>query len=102
MKGLDDLGKKFRKMGDNVKKMEGAQEVSFSELFPQSFMKEHTSLADLQEMFDLAGIETEKDIREGNEALQGIVQKHTKFASWQEMLEKAVAVYAGRQLFSGL
>ncbi|WP_027177851.1 hypothetical protein [Maridesulfovibrio bastinii] len=102
MKGFDELSKKFKRLENNAKQMEGSQEVNFAELFPQDFMRQYTSFSDVQEMFDPIDIDTEKESLEDNQMLQELVRERTQFNDWQEMLEKAVAEYAKRQLFAGI
>ena len=108
IEGLDQLQRRFAEMGRRAQALDGVQQkVSFADLFPPSFMAEHTEFKTLQAMFDASGLlesATEDDVADvlnGQEWTE-FVARRTVFSDWQEMQLKAFGERTFRQLTDGL
>ena len=98
--GMEDLVKKLGELPTKIKKsVEG--NVSFSELFNQSFMQKYSSFNSIEELFNFGGfkIESEKDFEEiSEEKLNKVVREKTNFSSWKEMLKAAMTEYVRKKI----
>ena len=100
MKGLEELSKNLDKI---TKKLESLkeQEVSFSELFPSSFMMKYTQFRTIKEMVEKSPfkIESEEDFRNiPDKEWDNYVKEKTSFQSWDEMINKAEIEYLGEKV----
>lgn len=101
MSGFDELNKKLKDMEKAAKELDGENEVSFGELFNNSFMKKYTNSENVQVFFDNSGFKTDTD--EEFEAidqaeLDSYVQSNSKFNTWEEMKGKAGEEYVVKKL----
>lgn len=99
--GFDQLQRDLKRMQENARKLDGLTEVSFSELFSPSFMREHTRFASIDALFAASGFKAETnedlDAIPGKE-LDAFIAKNTSFSSFQEMLDEAGQQYIMDQL----
>lgn len=75
------------------KELENIKQLSFEELFNQSFMNKYTNFENIEDFFDKSSFKLEKqeDFENINEFdLDKYTTNNTKFDSWQEMLNVAV------------
>lgn len=99
--GLDELQNKLKKMQQGARELNGTHNVSFSELFPASFMKEHTSFSSIDELVAAGGfnVESASDFESiPKDELDKHISSTTRFKSWKDMLDKAVTQYTARKL----
>lgn len=99
--GLSEFQKQINEMEKAAEELEKTEEISFSELFADSFMKENTDFSTLDEMFEAFGYSNftqEEFDRIPDEEIDLKFSKSTKFNSWQEMLNTAGEIYVSNKL----
>ena len=99
--GLDKLSKDLKKLEQNAKKLNGKRNVPFSELFPPAFIRKYTRFSSIDALFESGGykINTNADLEAiPQKELDAYIAKHTKFRSWEEMLDEAGSQYVAKQL----
>lgn len=97
--GLKEFQKQLKDMEKAAKELEGEQEVPFSELFTDSFLRKYTDFSSFeefesQEIFDKYPSFEEIPDKEMDE----FVSSNTKFSDWEDMLGTAGTEYAARKL----
>lgn len=88
----------FKKLQKNLDKVSGNNEVSFNDLFTDSFMEKNTEYRTIDEFvnnskFDFTDIES-IDERE----LDKFVNQKTDFSTWKQMLTSASEIWTAKQL----
>lgn len=99
--GLDKLEKQLKQMQKAANELSHTKQVSFSELFTTSFMRQHTSFSSLDDLLKAGGFNVES--QEDFEAiLDAEFDRHiaatTKFKNWEEMLSEATSHYVSKKL----
>ena len=100
MDGLDELQQKLEEMKRRTEQLDG-EKVSFDKLFPPEFMTQYTNHASIQSMIAASRwkVESQDDFAAiPDDEWDAYVRQETKFGSWKEMQEKAVAEHVGREL----
>ncbi|MCG3776279.1 MAG: hypothetical protein JW395_3132 [Nitrospira sp.] len=100
--GLDDLQRNLQKIERRAKNLSG--EVSFDDLFPPEFMREHTDFNEIGDLIKASGYEVNNadDFRRIPEAeWDALVAAKTRFGTWEEMQAQAGREYAIRRLGIG-
>ncbi len=95
----------FDQLRRNADRLAKTKRVKLAELCPPSFMRKYTDFHNIQNMFDQSGfkIETENDLESiPPDKLNAFIREKTRFSSWQEMLDKAAAEWAQREVTRGL
>lgn len=95
----------LRKLSDNLKKMDGEQEVSLGTLFNEGFIQSNTDFESIDDLFEKAGfkVESQEDFAAiPQEEIDTFVRENTKFESFTDLQQKAAAEYVRKQLFKGL
>jgi len=94
--GFDELINKFDDMQERAKELKENRNISFEELFDNSFMKKYTKATDISEFFKESGFKIDGvddfDKLDQNK-LNDWVRKHSSFSTWKDMFEKAVHEY---------
>lgn len=99
--GFNDLINKLEHAQHELESMNGTHDYKWSELFPDSFMKDHTKSASINEFFSDLGVTDKKSFDAlPQQNLEKKIQTETDFESWRAMNERAAAEMALRQ--SGL
>ena len=101
--GLDQLQNELKKLEKAAERLNGKTEVSFEELFTESFMRKHTNYSSIDEFFEAGGfrIRSNDDLDAIPElTLDAYVSKTTSFRSFQDMLDEAGEQYVLSQLGS--
>ena len=107
IEGLDDVQRRFAETGRRAQALDGVQRVSFADLFPPTFVAEHTEFETMQAMFAASGLfesATEDDVAavlNGQEWTE-LVARRTVFSDWREMQLKAFGERTFRRLTDGL
>jgi len=99
--GLKEFQKKLENLERKAEALHGEQEVPFTELFNSSFMQRHTNFSTMEELIEVGGfkVETAEDFKAiPEQEWDEHIAKTTRFANWQEMMEKAGAEWAKKQL----
>lgn len=94
--GLDKLQRRLDDLQRRAKDLDGTHDLTFAELFPDSFMHRNTRFPSMQAMIDEAGIEDGDDIQKPE--WSSFVAHHTKFSSWHEMKSAAGQEWAKKRL----
>ncbi len=87
---------KLRELQRKSKELNGQREIPLTELLPDDFIREYTDFQSLQAMFDTFGIEQLKE--HNNAEFVKFISTHTRFSTWEEMLQKAINRYTKRKL----
>lgn len=93
-RNLNDLSKHLQK-----KVKEASGNVSISELLNEGFMQKYTDFENSQEFFDKSpfNFETQEEWDQIEEKEKDdYVKSHTRFTTWNEMLQKAGQEYFAR------
>lgn len=101
IEGLDEFEKDLEKMSKKAKDLDGKNEVSWDELFDNSFMAKHTKYQTIQELIDNSGFKIESDQDFSNipdEEWDSYIQKVTEFGSWEDMQGTATEKYIIKQM----
>jgi hypothetical protein len=83
------------------KELDGKHQVSFDNIFTNSFMRKYTSVSNFDEFLTAGGFEvnSEEDFEAiPDDDMDNYVRKSTEFSSWQEMLNTAGEEYALKKL----
>lgn len=99
--GLENLQNRLENMEKAAEEIENTKELSFKELFADSFMEENTDFSNLDEMFETFGYSNftqEEFDMIPDEEIDLKVSKSTNFNSWQEMLSTAGEIYVLKKL----
>lgn len=99
--GLENLQNRLENMEKAAEEIENTKELSFKELFADSFMEENTDFSNLDEMFESFGYSNftqEEFDMIPDEEIDLKVSKSTNFNSWQEMLSTAGEIYVLKKL----
>lgn len=99
--GFDEFGDKVGEIADNARSLDGENEVSFGELFTDSFVDSHTDFETIDGFFDASPweVEDEEDFDAIPETdLDEYVDEHTTFLDWEEMIGTAGEQWMSRQL----
>jgi SPX domain protein involved in polyphosphate accumulation len=87
---------KLKELQRKIKSLEEKKRVPLPDLLTDDFIRKYTDFQTLQAMLDASGIENKEDI--GNEEFSKFVATHSRFSSWEEMLNTAGPEYFKRQL----
>lgn len=102
--GLDEFQRNIDQLRRNAERLGGEHSVPLPEVFPPAFMRQHTSVPDLETFCREAGLDissTETFAATPVEQLDEAVRRLTQFASWEEMKNAGAAEWARRRLFDG-
>lgn len=100
--GLDKLQRELADIQRRAKSLDGEHSVPLTELLPPSFMRQNTPYPTLESLLESSGLrfENEADFEQlKTPAWDTFIAQHTKFASWQDLLNAGAADYARRQIF---
>lgn len=92
--GFDEFSRKLEDLARRAEDLEGEREVPLSELFPPSFVSVHTDFPDMETMLAKSpwDVETVADFeRIPGDEWERYITERTRFASWEEMQERALA-----------
>lgn len=99
--GFDDLNKRLKAMSNKANELNGTNQVELGKLLNESFMQANTDFDSLDDMFEKSpfDIQTSDDfeaIPKGQ--LDEFISNHSKFSSWNTMLETASKKWFAQQL----
>jgi hypothetical protein len=87
---------KLKELQRKSKELNGQHKIPLTELLSDDFIREYTDFKSLQTMVDTCGIEKLKE--PNNPKFIKFISTHTRFSTWEEMLEKAITRYTKRKL----
>jgi hypothetical protein len=97
--GLDELQRSLQKIKRRAENLSG--EVSFNDLFPPEFMREHTDFTEIGDLIKASGYEVNDadDFKRIPAAeWDAHVAARTRFRNWEEMQAQAGREYVVRRL----
>lgn len=94
--GLDKLQRKLEDLSSRARDLDGTHHLSFSELFPDRFIRAHSSFGSMQALIDACGIENPDDIQ--TERWNAFVAQNTSFEGWEAMKSAAGIEWTQRKL----
>lgn len=100
IESFDEFHRNLDKFQKNIERLQDA-EVPFSELFPSGFMARNTNFTSFDDLLAKSGfkVETEEDfVNIPDVEWDVFIASDTRFANWEEMLQKAFEEYAQRKL----
>lgn len=93
----------LEKLQENLKAMEGTQSVRLAEVVSPQFVSANTKYPDFDALLTEVGITTAEEFEAYPEAdFDAFIAANTRFSTWREMQEEAVAAYAKAQLLKGM
>ena len=99
--GLDDFSNRLDQLSENAQSVAGTHEYSFTEVFSDEFMIEHTNFSTIDE-FLLSSSEKISNAEEFEKADESIldvfVSEQTKFDTWKEMMSAAAQILIMKKL----
>ena len=99
--GLDDFSNRLDQLSENAQSIAGTHEYSFTEVFSDEFMVEHTNFSTIDE-FLLSSPEKISNAEEFEKADESIldvfVSEQTKFDTWKEMMSAAAQILIMKKL----
>ncbi len=95
--GFDELRDKLEDLGAKGDELDGSNEVSLPELFPETFMKKYTEFEDIEEFLEDSNFEIESN-NEFDDISDEFVNSNTQFNGTEEMLSKGAQLWTKRQL----
>lgn len=99
--GLEEVSNALEQLEQKAGEMCNGAEVSFGELFTESFMVEFTDFLSIDDLFEAGGfrVDSNEDLDAiPEDVLNAHISKVTRFDSFQAMLNEAGAQYVLRQL----
>jgi hypothetical protein len=101
MEGFDELERALNNLSSKAEELNGEHRVPFTELFNEAFMRQYTSCATVQDLFDKSGftIENQEDFaRIPDDEWDAYIQNVTQFADWKSMMDAAAKEYLRTKL----
>ena len=99
--GLDDFSNRLDQLSENAQSVAGTHEYSFTEVFSDEFMIEHTNFSTIDE-FLLSSPEKISNAEEFEKADESIldifVSEQTKFDNWKDMMSSAAQILIMKKL----
>jgi hypothetical protein len=99
--GFDELHRNLDQLQKNIESLASKHEVSFSELFPPSFMAWYSNFTSFDDMLAKSGFKvksTEDFVNIPDAAWDAFIASTTRFANWEEMQQKAFEEYLQKKV----
>lgn len=99
--GFDDLNKRLNDMSNKANELNGTNQVELGQLLNDRFMQANTDFNSLDDMFEKSPFDVKtSDHFEAipQEQLDEFISNHSKFSSWNTMLETASTTWVAKQL----
>ena len=100
--GFDELNRKLERLGDNAKSIHGDHQVPLNELFPATFMLQHSKLQSFDSLLRAGGFEDTPFAEIPDAEWDRVVAAHTVFADWSAMKEAAARAWARERVMRGV
>lgn len=101
VKGLKEIQQKLDDLKNRANALDGTHQVSFSVLFDQGFMAQHSKYTSFNDLLLAGGYEvnSEADFKAiPDDDFDKHVSASTNFDSWEDMKKAAAAEYIKKQL----
>jgi len=99
--GLKEFERNLEDLRRRASSISGTNRVSFAELFTPAFMAKNTRFASMDALIEASGhvVDTEDDFEAiPDQEWEAHVIANTRFGSWQEMQQSALADWTKRRL----
>ena len=94
--GVDDIRRNINNLTDRTNGDAEPERISYTELFPDPFVANHSDFETFQAMIDACGIERAEEL--DGEAWSAFVAGHSRFTGWEDMVVRAYAALIARKL----
>ena len=101
VKGSDGFQKSLEDVAKEIEELENKLDVSFDNLFNESFMQKYTLYGTWSELLSKSGfgVKNNEDFKKiPNKKLNRYIRKVTSFKNWEDMLNKATEIYMYEQI----
>lgn len=101
IEGFENAADQLDRLGEDADSIDGANSVSFDELFPEDFMRTYAEYDSIETFFAESPwtVETEEDFKQiPEDEFDQYVNDHTGFNSWEAMLSVAAREWLSRRL----
>lgn len=101
MKGFEALDRRLKELSKRVQELDGVNRVPLTELFPPTFIQQHSRFSSLESLIEASGfkIESQKDFENiPDDVWDRFIATNTTFSSWHEMLQAATAEWVKSKL----
>ncbi|MEK4472712.1 hypothetical protein NSQ91_05815 [Paenibacillus sp. FSL R7-0048] len=97
--GFNELNNRLKQMSKGVQELGAQKQMSFEELFPDSFIQKHTPCENISVFLEGVGVKSEEDFAAlPQEDLESYVSSTTKFTTFHEMSQAALAEVVYKKL----
>lgn len=99
--GLDDFSNRLDQLSENAQSVAGTHEYSFTEVFSDEFMIEHTNFSTIDEFLISSPekISNAEEFEKADESILDVfVSEQTKFDTWKEMMSAAAQILIMKKL----
>lgn len=101
IKGLKEFQNKLKDMSSRMQKLDGTHEVPLTELLTDIFVSQCSAFSSASALFDASGfkVESKEDFAAiPDDAWNSFIKANTSYASWDDMLQAAVAEWTKKRL----
>lgn len=99
IKGLNEFQKKLDNMVKAAEELSGENQVPFSELFTESFLRTYTKFSNFDDFLDQEIFSKYPDLKSiPDDEMDHFVSLNSRFSSWEEILNKASETYIAKRL----
>lgn len=99
--GFDDLSNRLEDMANKANELNGTNNIELGQLLNEGFIQANTDFDSLNDMFEKSpfDVKTSDDFEAiPQEKLDEFISNHSKFSSWNTMLETASTTWFAKQL----
>lgn len=101
IEGLDDLQNELEELADSARRLDGANEVSLTEMFPPPFVRHHSRFTNVEELFEASPwtVTTVEDFAAiPDNEWDEFIAEHTSFDDWATMKGVAAEEWVAREM----
>lgn len=102
IKGLEKVRRHLSQLQKNARDLNGKYTLSLDDIFPAEFMREHSSFASIDAMYNASPFRDMKLADVPDDQWDAYVKQCTKFQSWKDMKAAGTKKWASKKLMKGL
>lgn len=89
----------LEKLQKNVDELSKTKSIKINELFTSKFISQNTNFSTSDDFFNACNIHSDEDLKNiSDNEMDKLVSQHTKFNSWQDMLNASTEEYIKNKL----
>ncbi|MEK3701949.1 hypothetical protein NYE33_33630 [Paenibacillus sp. FSL R10-2199] len=97
--GFKELNNRLNQISKGAQELGAQKQMSFDELFPDSFIQKHTPSENISAFLEGVGVKSKEDFAAlPQEDLESYVRSTTKFSTFHEMSQAALAEVVYKRL----